>query len=235
MILGVLQARMSSSRLPGKVLRPLAGAPMILRIVERVTRSRELDEFVVVTSTDATDDPLVDVLVDAGIAVRRGSLDDVLSRFLAVVEEYAPSVVVRLTGDNPLVDPEVIDLVVREHVASGADYSSNSLVRTFPRGLDVEAVSPDALRSLAERTLRAEEREHVTIGVYQRPEEFRVHAVTQPEDHSELRWTVDYPQDFVFAEAIYDRLFDADPQFGQAEVLALLSREPDLRRTDADV
>jgi spore coat polysaccharide biosynthesis protein SpsF len=234
-ILGVLQARMSSSRLPGKVLRPLAGAPMILRIVERISRSRELDGLVVVTSTDPSDDALVDVLAAAGVAVRRGSLDDVLSRFLAVIEEFDPTVVVRLTGDNPLVDPDVIDLVARQHVANGADYSSNSLVRTFPRGLDVEAVSPQALRSLGERALRAEEREHVTIGVYRRPEEFRVHAVTQEADHSELRWTVDYPDDFVFAETVYDRLFAPDAPFGQSDVLALLAREPELRRTDSDV
>jgi len=208
---------------------------MILRIVERIARSRELDDLVVATSTDLSDDALADVLSGAGVTVRRGSLSDVLSRFLAVVDEFEPSVVVRLTGDNPLVDPDVIDLVVREHVESGADYSSNSLTRTFPRGLDAEAVSPGALRSLGGRALSDDERQHVTIGVYRRPEEFRLHAVTQPADHSELRWTVDYPEDFAFVEAVYNRLFAGSPAFGQSEVLALLDREPGLRRTEADV
>lgn len=234
MIVGVLQARMSSTRLPGKVLAPLAGEPMILRIVERIRRSRELDQLIVVTSVDPSDDPLVRVLDDAEVEVRRGSLTDVFSRFLAVADEFDPDVVVRLTGDNPLVDPGVIDRVVSEHRASGADYTSNSLTRTFPRGLDVEAVNPAALRSLAERDLQPDEREHVTIGVYRRPEEFRLHQVTQQPDHSELRWTVDYPEDFAFAEAVYDRLYSTTPAFGQADVLALLDREPALRRTDAD-
>jgi spore coat polysaccharide biosynthesis protein SpsF len=234
MIVGVLQARMSSTRLPGKVLKPLAGEPMILRIVERIRRSRELDQLIVATSVDPSDDPLVRVLGDAGVTVRRGSLADVFSRFLAVADEFDPDVVVRLTGDNPFVDPEVIDRIVREHLASGADYTSNSLTRTFPRGLDVEAVKPAALRSLATRELQPDEREHVTIGVYRRPDEFRLHQVTQEPDRSELRWTVDLPEDFAFAEAVYDRLYATTPAFGQADVLALLEREPALRRTDAD-
>ncbi|MBX3193971.1 MAG: glycosyltransferase family protein [Microbacteriaceae bacterium] len=234
MIVGVLQARMSSSRLPGKVLAPLAGQPMILRIVERIRRSRELDDLVVVTSTDPSDDPLVHVLEGAGVTVRRGSLTDVLSRFVAVAEEFEPEAIVRLTGDNPLVDPDVIDLVVRAHRDGGADYTSNSLTRTFPDGLNAEAVDPAALLSLAARPLQPDEHEHVTIGVYRRPEEFRIAQVTQAEDHSELRWTVDYPEDFAFAEAVYDRLHSQNPGFGQADVLALLEREPELRRTVAD-
>lgn len=221
--------------MPGKVLAPLAGAPMILRTVDRIRRSSMLDDLIVVTSVDPSDDPLAAVLTDAGIQVRRGSLTDVFSRYHAVVEELDPSVVVRLTGDNPLADPDVIDLVVREHLASGADYSSNSLTRTFPKGLDAEAVNPDALRSLARRPLQDDEHEHVTIGIYRRPEEFKLHHVVQAEDHSSLRWTVDYPEDFTFAETVYDRLFAENPAFGQADVLALLEREPGLSRTEADV
>jgi spore coat polysaccharide biosynthesis protein SpsF len=234
-IVGVLQARMSSSRLPGKSLAPLAGQPMILRIVERIRRSQELDDLIIATSTDPSDDPLVHVLEGAGVTVRRGSLTDVLSRFTAVAEEFRPDVIVRLTGDNPFVDPEVIDLIVREHVASGADYTSNSLTRSFPRGLDAEAVDPAALLSLLRRELQDDEHEHVTIGVYRRPDEFRIAQVTQEPDRSELRWTVDYPEDFAFAEAVYDRLYDQNPAFGQADIVALLDREPTLRRTDADV
>jgi len=235
MILGVLQARMSSSRLPGKVLRPLAGKPMILRIVERIARSEELDDLVVVTSVDPSDDPLVEVLSAAGVTVRRGSLRDVFSRFLAVADEFDPSVIVRLTGDNPLIDPGVIDLILREHRESGADYSSNNITHTFPIGLDAEAVAPDVLRALSRLSLSDEEREHVTIGVRSRPDRFLLHAVMQDVDHSDLRWTVDHPEDFAFAEAVYDRLYDDNPAFGQADVLALLEREPGLRRTNADL
>lgn len=234
MILGVLQARMSSTRLPGKVLRPLLGEPMILRIVERIRRSKELDDLVVVTSTDPSDDPLVEVLEDAGVMVRRGSLEDVLSRFQDVIDEFSPDHIVRLTGDNPFVDPDVIDQIVRAHLERGGDYTSNSQIRTFPRGLDAEAVRADVLSSLRGRDLLDDEREHVTIGVYRRPEEFRVEQVTQSVDRSHLRWTVDLPEDFAFADAVYRALAAEVPGFGQAEVLALLEREPELNRTEAD-
>lgn len=197
---------------------------MILRQIERIRRSRTLDRLVVATSTDRTDDELFELLLDEGIEVRRGPLDDVLSRFVRIVDELSPKTVIRLTGDNPLVDPEVIDLVVDAHLATGVDYTSNSLVHTFPHGLDVECVRTEALRKLIELELDAAEREHVTLGIYTRPSLFSLHAVTQRSDHSDLRWTVDYPDDFAFVEAVYGALYAAEPAFGQEDVLALISR-----------
>ncbi len=232
--LAIIQARCSSTRMPGKVLAPLAGEPLIVRLVERARRSTELDDVVVATSHDPSDDPLVALLEQRGILVRRGSLDDVLARYLQVVDEFDPDTVVRLTGDNPLVDPAVIDDVLRVHAESGADYASNSLVRSYPYGLDVEAVRADALRRVA-ALVTPEEREHVTIGIYSRPELFSLEPVIQPDDHAELRWTVDYPEDFAFVERVYDELFPIDPAFGQADVLALLARHPELRRLRSDV
>ncbi|GAA2004028.1 hypothetical protein GCM10009739_13510 [Microbacterium ulmi] len=157
-----------------------------------------------------------------------------LSRFLTVIDEFEPDTVVRLTGDNVLTDPAVIDRVVREHEAHGADYTSNAMIRTFPRGLDVEAVRSAALRALSAVDPTGEEREHVTLGIYRRPQRFRLHAVTQVPDRSDLRWTVDYPADLSFARAVYDELYRGDPLFGQDEILALMARRPDLRRTEAD-
>jgi spore coat polysaccharide biosynthesis protein SpsF len=208
---------------------------MILRLVERVRRSAELDEVVVATSDDPSDDPLVALLDERGVLVRRGPLEDVLARYLRVVDEFAPETVVRLTGDNPLVDPAVIDEVLRAHRASGADYASNSLVRSYPYGLDVEAVRAEALRRVAALATQPEEREHVTIGIYRRPEQFTLEPVVQSDDHAELRWTVDYPDDFAFVERVYNELYPADPAFGQADVLALLDRHPELRRLRSDV
>jgi spore coat polysaccharide biosynthesis protein SpsF len=233
--LAIVQARCSSTRMPRKVLMPLAGEPMILRLVERVRRSGELDEVVVATSDDPSDDPLVALLDERGVLVRRGPLEDVLARYLRVVDEFAPETVVRLTGDNPLVDPAVIDEVLRAHSASGADYASNSLVRSYPYGLDVEAVRAEALRRVAALATQPEEREHVTIGIYRRPEQFTLEPVVQADDHAELRWTVDYPDDFAFVERVYNELYPADPAFGQADVLALLDRHPELRRLRSDV
>ncbi len=234
MILGILQVRTSSSRLPGKALLPLFGAPLVLRVTERIGRARSLDGLVVATSVDPSDDELAAVLEQAGLTVRRGSLTDVLGRFLQVVEEFDPETVVRLTADNPLVDPEVIDLVVDAHRAGSVDYTSNSLTRTFPRGLDVEVASAAALRRLAGLLPSEEEREHVTMGLYQRPESFSIEQVVQATNQSELRWTVDYPQDLTFAEAVYKELYVQNPCFGRDEVIRLLERNPQLRHTDAD-
>jgi spore coat polysaccharide biosynthesis protein SpsF len=233
-ILGILQARTGSTRLPGKVLMPLLGEPMIVRELERLAQASTLDALVVATSTDPSDDELAATVAAAGVDVRRGSLDDVLARFLQVVDEYDPDVVVRLTADNPLTDPDVLDLIVRTHLESGADYTSNAIERSYPRGLDVEAVEADALRAMRALGPDAEEREHVTIGIYRRPETFRLQAVTQQPDRSDLRWTVDEPEDFAFAERVYQALYPANPAFRQADVLALLEREPGLRRTEPD-
>lgn len=234
MILGILQVRTSSSRLPGKALRPLFGTPLVLRVTERIGRARLLDGLVVATSVDPSDDELVTVLERAGLVVRRGSLTDVLDRFLHVIEEFDPETVVRLTADNPFVDPEVIDLVIEAHRAGGADYTSNSLDRSFPRGLDVEVVRAAALRQIAGMDPSDDEREHVTMGVYRRPESFSIEQVVQATDQSELRWTVDYPKDFAFAEAVYQALYPKNPRFGRDEVIRLLERAPDLRYTEAD-
>lgn len=206
---------------------------MILRAVERISRAQTLDGLVLATSVDPSDDELAAVAESAGVTVRRGSLDDVLGRFLTVVDEFEPTTVVRLTGDNPLIDPAVIDLIVREHEAHAVDYTSNAITRTFPRGLDVEAVRSAALRAMEELGPTAEEREHVTIGIYRRPERFRLHAVTQTPDRSELRWTVDHPDDLAFARAVYDELHADDPTFGQEDILRLIERRPELRRIDS--
>src|ERR1700722_12217370 len=141
MILAVLQARSSSTRFPRKVLDPLVGAPMILRQIERIRRAKRLDALVVATSEDASDDALASLCQGDGVAVYRGSLNDVLSRFIGAARRFGdPEWVVRLTGDCPLADPDVIDWVVDEALRVGADYASNSVVPTYPDGLDVEVM-----------------------------------------------------------------------------------------------
>jgi len=235
MILAVLQARCSSTRFPGKVLAPLLGEPMIVRQVERLRRSSRIDVLVVATSVDPSDDPLVATLDAAGVEVRRGSLDDVVARFSSVVREYGPDHIVRLTADCPLADPEVIDQVIDEHLSGGADYTSNVLAPTFPDGLDVECISGGAFERLESLPLTDREREHVTLGIYGRPREFTLKNVTQVPDRSQLRWTVDVPEDLAFVQAIYERLYDEDHGFGQASILDLLASHPELSRTDSDM
>lgn len=235
MILAVLQARSSSTRFPRKVLQPLLGKPMILRQLERVSLSRRIDRLVVATSEDNSDDELAGVVAASGVEVRRGPLDDVVSRFAMVMDELRPEHVVRLTADCPLTDPQVIDLVIEEHLTHGRDYTSNILAPTFPDGLDAEVFTAEAFAKLAASQLSPGEREHVTLGMYTHPEQYSMWNVTQGIDRSELRWTVDVPEDLVFTEAVYERLYEADPGFGQDEILDLLTAEPALRRTCHDI
>ena len=234
--IGIVQARTSSTRLPGKVLMPLAGEPMILRQLERISRAQALDLVVVATSYDPADDALASAIVSAGYDLVRGSQDDVLGRFIRVIDEYQPDVVVRLTADCPLISPAVIDHVAAAFDASDADYASNTMVPTYPDGLDVEVVTAAALRLVAAESSDIHEREHVTLGVYRRPEQFRIVNVPDPTgaDHSDLRWTVDSADDFAFVERVYAHLLPTNPEFDYADVLALLETHPELARTASD-
>jgi spore coat polysaccharide biosynthesis protein SpsF len=231
-ILAIVQARCSSTRLPGKVLKSVQGEPMIVRQLERVERARRIDQIVVATSTDPSDDELVDLLKSRGTFVRRGPLGDVAERFAGVVAEFAPDSIVRLTADCPLADHGVIDTVIGEHLSSGADYTSNVIYRTFPQGLDVECVTTATFSTLLGHALDAAEREHVTLGIYNRPEEFSLHSVVQPVDRSALRWTVDRQDDLDFVRSIFQQLYPRKPDFTQADVLELIERIPSLRHVN---
>lgn len=225
---------MTSSRLPGKVLAPVLGEPMIARQVERIRRVTGMDGLVVATSTDSSDDGLVEVVSALGIDVVRGSLDDVLGRFIAVIDEFRPDAVVRLTADCPLLSPAVADRVIAEFHASGLDYVSNTLQPTYPDGLDVEVVRAGVLRWLAGHSDDPYEREHVTLGVYRRPDQFGVANVRGDEDLSELRWTVDNADDLAFVRQMYAHLYPRNPEFELQDVLTLLRAEPALSRTSKD-
>jgi|UPI000646C3D4 spore coat polysaccharide biosynthesis protein SpsF len=238
MALAILQARMSSSRLPGKVLAPLAGAPMILRQIERLRRTRTLERIVVATSTRADDDPLAQAVTAAGVPVHRGDLDDVLGRFIGALDAFGPvETVVRLTADCPLADPDVIDATIDRFHETGADYVSNvAEPRTFPKGLDVEVMKAAALRRAASETADPYDREHVTPYLYRHPERFRLAAYAQAtgEGEGEVRWTVDRPDDLVFVRAVYDALYPITPAFSSADVRALVRDRPDLATLGGD-
>lgn len=234
--IAIVQARTTSQRLPGKVLMELQEAPMILRQLERVRRAENLDRIVVATSDDHTDDALAQLVQEAGYDTVRGPLDDVLARFLLAIETYQPDVVVRITADCPLISPSVIDHIVEAFHDSDFDYLSNTMVATYPDGLDVEVVTAQALRQIASVNIDVAEREHVTLGIYRRPEQFNVGNVVDPigRDHSDLRWTVDTPEDFEFVTRIYAQLFPQNPGFDYDDVLALLAHRPEWNRTVAD-
>lgn len=231
MVLAILQARMSSTRLPGKVLKNVHGKPMVLRHIERLVRCEKLTGIVVATSVDPSDDLLVEVLEAEGIHVRRGPLADVARRYLDVVDEFRPNHFVRLTADCPLADPEVIDRVVGDHLAADVDYSTVGLTRTFVHGHDVEVVRSSAFRRMMNLELTPSEHEHVTMGIYHHPELFSILEVTQKTDLSHLRWTVDEPEDLEFVQLIYDNLYDENNDFTTADVLDFLAQHPEFNRT----
>lgn len=236
MILAILQARMSSSRLPGKVLMPLAGAPMIVRQIERVARARRIDRLVVATSLNPGDDAIEKAVRREGIAVHRGPLDDVLARFIGAMEAFGPADhVVRLTADCPLADWTVIDETIETLLETGADYASNTPPhRTFPKGLDVEVMTADTLRRAAALATTPEEHEHVTWGIWNNPDRYRLAFHSQPVDEGEVRWTVDRPDDYAFMAAVYDALYPKNRAFTSDAVRAFVRGRPDLMAMGGD-
>ena len=225
---------MTSTRFPGKVMQPLLGIPMIGRQIERLQRAQGIDSLVVATSTDPSDDMLAEYVSSLGVPVVRGPLDDVLARFVMAVDVHLPTTVVRLTADCPLTSPVVIDEVIATFHEQGVDYCSNTLTPTYPDGLDVEVTTPQALIEVADMSVDPAEHEHVTLGIYRRPDRYRVLNVAGSIDLSSLRWTVDTPEDFAFVEKVYEALYAVDPAFELNDVLSLLEREPRLSRTTAD-
>lgn len=232
-ILAIVQARTSSSRLPGKVLRPIMGRPMLLLQLDRIRRAAMLDRIVVATSADPSDDALAETVSEAGFPVHRGPLDDVLERFCEALDRDPAAHAVRLTGDCPLLDPALIDRTVRHHLATGADYTSNCRPATFPDGLDVEVMSAAALRTARAEAGLPSEREHVAPFIWSRPERFRIAALTGDTDLSHLRWTVDTAADFAFVSAVYEALYEQDSTFDMDAILALLRRRPDIAALSA--
>jgi glutamate-1-semialdehyde 2,1-aminomutase len=227
-IVAVLQARVGSTRLPGKVLKPILGRPMLALQIERVRRAQLVETLVVATSLDASDDPLVELCRTLDVEVFRGSLDDVLDRVYRAATPHAPAHLVRLTGDCPLADPGVIDAVIRAHLDTGSDYTSNTRPPTFPDGLDVEVARFSCIAQAWQAATLRSEREHVTPYLYNNPEKFRLHSVGAETDRSSLRWTVDEPPDFEFVARIYGALYPTTPNFSADDVFELLRREPSL-------
>lgn len=225
----ILQARLSSSRLPGKVLLPLQGRPMLARQIERVRRSQRADVLVVATSDRPEDDAVAALCVEEGVACHRGALDDVLDRFYRAAKPYVPDVVVRLTGDCPLADPAVIDACVDYFTEGGYDYASNSVRPTYPDGLDVEVMRFSCLEAAWREAKLPSEREHVTPFIHTRPARFHIGHLQNDCDLSALRWTVDEPDDLKFVQEVYAALYPANAAFSMRDVLALLEKRPELR------
>jgi spore coat polysaccharide biosynthesis protein SpsF len=236
MITAIIQARMASTRLPGKVLRPLAGKPVVMHIVERARAVRRVQHVVVATSTSAADDILVDELKMRGVASFRGSENDVLGRYGGTARACDASVVVRLTADDPLKDPAVIGRVLDAYLAEPDrwDYVSNTNPPSWPEGQDTEVFAAAKLFEIDCLASDSFSREHVTPYFYRNPDRYRCLNIRYDQDLSAHRWTLDTEADWRFLEAVHAAL-PGDRLLGLDDVLDLLARRPDIRGLNAEV
>lgn len=228
MILALLQARMTSSRLPGKVLKPILGRPMLERQVERILRSQRIDRLIVATSLTPEDDAIRALCKSIGIDCFRGDLENVLDRFYQAARQYNPEHLIRLTGDCPLTDPVLIDELVDFYVERECDYASNCHEPTLPDGLDAEIFSFTALEQTWKEAVLPSHLEHVTLFIRSHPERFKIACYKYHQDLSHFRWVVDEPEDLEFVRRIYEILYPVKPDFQTEDILALLEREPKL-------
>jgi spore coat polysaccharide biosynthesis protein SpsF len=230
----VLQVRMGSTRLPGKVMADLMGKPLLTRVIERASAIPGVQRVVVATTVAERDRPLLELARQCGAEAFAGSEDDVLDRYYQAACFFKADVICRLTSDCPLLDPAVSARVLRRFEQGDVDYACNTNPPTFPDGLDTEIFSFAALERAWREARLTSEREHVTPHIWKNPIKFRLVNVANDVDLSALRWTVDEPQDLEFVRAVYSRLYcEGVLPFGLADVLALLEREPDLRDLNA--
>ena len=230
----IVQARMGSNRLPGKVLLDLYGQSVLARVVRRLRRASLLQEVIVATSVAKKDDAVVTECDRLTVGCFRGSEHDVLDRYYSCAQARAADAVVRVTADCPLIDPEIVDAVVQLFSRTDCDYASNALVSTYPRGLDVEVFTMVALSRSWREATRSYEREHVTPYIYEHPDQFRVVSVKADADYSQHRWTIDTIEDLELLREIYSRFGNRD-HFGWREVLSVVEREPGLAAINAHV
>ncbi len=228
MIAAIVQARMGSTRLRGKVLKDIVGNPLLWHIWNRLCRAKTLDNIIVATTDKLQDDPIVSLCKKAGVHFFRGSEDDVLDRYYTTARYFDADIIVRITADCPLIDPEVVDKVVGVFLKGGRDYCSNIKKRTYPDGLDTEVFSFRALEKAWREAKLMSEREHVTPYIHKHSELFRLGDVTQDRDLSHLRWVVDEPRDLEFVRKVYEHLYRPGEIFLMEDVVRLLEKNPEL-------
>ena len=233
----IVQARMTSTRLPGKVLREVGGKALLEYQIERLRRAALADQIVVATTTNASDAPIVALCERLAVPVWRGPEHDVLARYHGAALAHAADVVVRVTSDCPVIDPQVLDQTIGYYLdkAGQLDYVSNSLERSFPRGLDAEVFSFRALAEAFAEAVDEEEREHVTPFLYRRPQRYRLANVACRQDLSAHRWTVDTAEDFALVSSLIGALYPVLPRFGLWEMVAWLKGHPEISALNAHI
>ena len=229
-IVAIVQARMGSTRLPGKVLMRISGEPILWHVVERLKKSELIDKIVIATTITRDDLAIVKFCQENNITYFRGFEEDVLDRYYQAAKVNRAAIIVRITADCPLIDPDVVDKTIRYYMDSKGkfDYVSNILKRTFPRGLDTEVFGFEVLRKVWKEAKKGYEREHVTVYIYEHPKIFWLGNLENKNNLSGMRWTVDERKDFEFVNEIYKRLYKRRNIFYMNDVVRLLEKEPSL-------
>ncbi|MFJ7970430.1 cytidylyltransferase domain-containing protein [Psychrobacillus sp. NPDC096389] len=236
-VLAIIQARMGSTRLPGKILKQVNGKALLAYQLERVRQSKCIDRIVIATTIHQQDEQIVKFCEQHGVNYYRGSENDVLARYYQAAEQFDGDIIVRLTSDCPIIDPVIIDETIiyyKEH-ASEFDYVSNTIERTYPRGLDTEVFSKKALKKSYEKAILEKDREHVTAYMYSNPQIFRIGNISNTQDLGSHRWTVDTMEDFQLLEFILTNLYSEYQLFYMRDVIELLEKHPDWVQINAHV
>jgi spore coat polysaccharide biosynthesis protein SpsF len=234
-IVAIIQARVGSTRLPRKVLKNIVGKPMLWHVIDRVKRATLVDEIVLAATRKEEDKPLLKLAKESGVNSYEGSENDVLDRYFQAATKFGADAIVRITADCPLIDPEVVDKVVKIFLDGGFDYISNTAKLSYPDGLDVEVFSCDTLESAWKDSRKLSEREHVTPYIRKHPKMFRIGGVEYERNLSHMQWSVDTDRDLKFVREVYKRLYKKGRIFFMRDVLKLLKKHPELTEINKGV
>ncbi|WP_342531955.1 glycosyltransferase family protein [Lysinibacillus sp. FSL R5-0849] len=226
-IVAIIQARMGSTRLPGKILKKVNGRSLLSYQLERLQQSNYINDLVIATTIDEKDDLIVEFCKKNNILWFRGSEEDVLARYYETAKTFKADVIVRITSDCPIIDVQVVDKTIWNFMDNNFEYVSNTVERTYPRGLDTEVFTFAALEKAYNEATLARDREHVTAYFYTNPDVFKVGSVQNEVDYSKYRWTVDTEEDFQLIKNIIEKLFFKNPQFTLHDTVNLMEANPD--------
>lgn len=227
-IVAIVQARIGSTRLPGKVLKPLCGKSVLAHVITRLKKVPSIDNIVIATTTLDEDNAIVDEALANDAFYYRGSKENVLSRYYEAAREYKADVIIRVTSDCPLIDPGITEEIIQGFLKTDADYMSNKTTPTFPRGLDTEVFTKQALETCFQRSYNNIHTEHVTPYIYLHPDQFSIAEYKWPIDYSDYRWTLDTVEDYKLITEIYNHLYQSGEIFDWKEVIALMEEVPEL-------
>ncbi len=226
----IIEARMKSTRLPGKVLRPIAGKPMLELLIERIKQARYLNHIIIATTESISDDPIVELAKRLDVGCYRGSEEDVLDRVLSAAKKNKVDIIVEITGDCPLIEAEKIDQMLMSYIHMNYDFMVNRLDGSYPPGLGLRIFRRETLEKVDSLTKDPVDREHVTLYIWEHPELFSIYHFQNNLDpkYWDLRLTVDNEEDFILIESIFQELYPKDPRFGLYDIIDMLQRRPEL-------